>query len=126
MLLSASALMSILWGFLECLKALRMIVAFSDEMEMSEYCMGWEPEGEVVASLIMRKPWNKERNRVRRRYLLCRWNPMEGIALSMMCSNPLVMGKRISPLVSPAASPWKSFFKLKASIGSGIAFSLCR
>ena len=126
MLLSASALISILWGFLECLKALRMIVAFSAEMETSEYCMGCDPEGEVVASPILRKPWNKERNRACRRYILCRWNPMEGIALSMMWSNPLVMGKRMSPLVSPAASPWKSFFTMKASIGSGIAFSLWR
>ena len=80
-LLSASALMSILWGFLECLKVLRMIVAFSAEMETSEYCMGWDPDGEVVALPILRKPWKKERNRGCRRYILCRWNPMEVIAL---------------------------------------------
>ena len=52
MLLSASALMSILWGFLKCLKALRVIVAFSAEMEM--YCIQAE-EGPAV--IIVEEGW---------------------------------------------------------------------
>ena len=54
MLLSDSALMSILWSFLKCLKALRVIVAFSAEMEMSEYCIQAE-EGPAV--IIVEEGW---------------------------------------------------------------------
>ena len=118
--------MYILWGFLECMNVPRMIVAFSAEMEMSEYRMGRDPEGEVVASPIQRKPWNKERNRACSRYTLCRWNPLDRMALTILWSKPLVMGKRMSPLVSPDAIPQKSFFTAKTSMGSGMAFSLCR
>ena len=95
-------------------------------MEMSKYWIRVDVDGEDVASLILRKPWQSIRNSACRRTTLYFKNPIDGTAKTILCSSPLVMGRRMSPLSSPEANPKNSFFTTKASIGFGIPLIFCR
>ena len=79
--------------FLECLKDLRTITTVSLVMETSECWIGTDVDGEEVASPILRKPWKSVKNSACRRTSLYGGNPMEGMAQTILCSSPPVIGR---------------------------------
>ena len=77
-----------------------MITTVSLVIETSECCIGTDVDKEEVASPILRKPWKSVKKSACRRTALYGGSPIAGMAHTILCSSPRVMGRQISPLSS--------------------------